>query len=138
MTVVPDLTLEQSPQFSILIVPGGPGARRELLNERLLAWLRQQAAGAELILSVCTGALLLAKANLVKGLKLTTHHLAIEELRALAPKEKILQGERYIDNGKVILSAGVSAGIDMSLYTVGKLLGVSAAQEVARRMEYPY
>lgn len=136
LSVVPDFVLEQAPAFSILIVPGGPGARRELSNEKLLAWLRQQAAGAELVLSVCTGALLLAKANLVKGLKLTTHHLAFDELRALAPEAEILQGQRYVDNGKVILSAGVSAGIDMSLYVVGKLLGPAAAEAVAQRMEY--
>jgi transcriptional regulator GlxA family with amidase domain len=136
LSVNPDFLLEQAPPFSILIVPGGPGARREMATEKQMAWLRQRASEAELLLSVCTGALLLAKAQLVKGLELTTHHSAMEELRALAPHEKILQGRRFIDNGKVILSAGVTSGIDMSLHVVGRILGQAVAQETAQNIEY--
>jgi transcriptional regulator GlxA family with amidase domain len=136
MSVNPDFLLEAAPPCQILVVPGGPGARREILNDKLMEWLRGRAAKAELILSVCTGALLLAKAGLVEGMELTTHHLAMDELKALAPKEKILQGRRYVDNGKVILSAGVTSGIDMSLHVVKQILGESIARETAGYMEY--
>jgi transcriptional regulator GlxA family with amidase domain len=138
LSVNPDYLLEEAPASQILIVPGGPGARRELNNEKLLQWLKQRGAAAELLLSVCTGALLLAKANLVKGMELTTHHLATEELRALALEEKILKGPRYVDNGKIILSAGVASGIDMSLHVVKKILGEPVARETADYLEYDW
>lgn len=136
LRVIPDFLLEQAPPISILIVPGGPGARREMLHPKLMTWLRHRAGSARTVLSVCTGALLLAKAGLVEGMELTTHHRAIEELKALVPEAKILEGCRYVDNGKILMSAGVASGIDLSLYAVGKLLGPGAAKETADSLEY--
>ena len=138
LSVNPDFLLEQAPSSPILLVPGGPGARRELAKEDFLQWLRKRAAQTELLLSVCTGALILAKAGLVEGLELTTRQTAVEELRALAPNAKIRTDQRYVDHGRVMLSAGVAAGIDLSLHVVRKILGEAAARETADNMEYPW
>ena len=88
------------------------------------------------MLSVCTGALLLANAGLLDGLLATTHRAALGLLRETAPNTVVLESERIVDNGKVILSAGISAGIDMSLYVVSRLLGEEHAEETADYMEY--
>ncbi len=92
----------------------------------------------ELLLSVCTGALVLAKAGLLEGLSATTHFLAFDELAALTPTTTLCPGERSVDNGQIVLSAGVSAGIDMSLYIVSRLLGAEQANETARYIQYDY
>src|SRR5262249_51743451 len=92
---------------------------------------------AELVLSVCTGALLLAKAGLLDGLESTTHHGAIDLLRQMAPRTTVHTGRRFVDNGKVICSAGIAAGIDMSLHVVTRLLGQEIAVRTAEQMEYP-
>ena len=87
---------------------------------------------------MCTGALLLAKAGLLENLAATTHHLAIDLLKEVAPNTEIRAGDRFVDNGKIILSAGISAGIDMSLYVVAKLLGKEEAIKTAEYMEYDW
>lgn len=138
LSVNPAHTLSDCPPPDILLVPGGYGTRREMHNAELIDWIGRRAADAELLLSVCTGALLLAKAGLLDGLSATTHHGAMELLRETAPKTSVLPAERIVDNGKIILSAGVSAGIDMSLYVVGRLLGMQEAEETARYIEYDW
>ena len=138
LTVIPRHTWADCPPPDILVVPGGWGTRRELNNQPLLAWIADVSRAAELTLSVCTGALLLAKAGLLDGLTATTHHAAVEELRAVAPHTRIEPGRRYVDNGRVILSAGVAAGMDMSLAVVARLLGPAEAAETARYIEYPW
>ena len=138
LSVNPHWTLENCPQPDILVIPGGYGTRNEIKNEKLLQWIKDQAKRTELLLSVCTGALLLAKAGLLAGLSATTHYLVMDELRALAPDTQICASERYVDNGKIITSAGISAGIDMSLYVVARLLGSEQAAETARYMQYDY
>lgn len=146
-SVNPRYTLENCPKPDILLVPGGGGytpdgkpygTRREMHNQILLEWIKQCAQHAELLLSVCTGALILATAGLLNGLSATTHHGAIEQLRELAPHTQIRPSDRVVDNGSVILSGGISAGIDMSLYVVAKLLGQSQALETATYMEYDW
>lgn len=138
LSVNPAHTLSDCPPPDILLVPGGYGTRREMHNPELIDWIRRRAGEAELVLSVCTGALLLAKAGLLDGLSATTHHGAIDLLRESAPNTTVLPSERIVDNGKVVLSAGVSAGIDMSLYVVGRLLGAGQAEETARYIEYDW
>lgn len=138
LSVNPAHTLADCPPPDILLVPGGYGTRREMHNPVLLDWIERRAQNTELLLSVCTGALLLAKAGLLEGLSATTHHLAIDLLRETAPNTRVLASERIVDNGRVILSAGVSAGIDMSLYVVSRLLGEPQAEETARYMEYDW
>jgi len=138
LRVEPEHSFEDCPNPNILVVPGGMGTRREMNNPRMLQWLRRRAKSAELILSVCSGALILAKAGLLNGLKATTHHDALDELRAIHPDIVVDGQRRFIDNGRVIVSAGVSAGIDMSLHVVARLLGREQALETARYMEYKW
>ncbi|MFF2089926.1 DJ-1/PfpI family protein [Paenibacillus sp. NPDC058174] len=139
LSINPAYTIHNCPPPDLIIVPGGPGARTEMNNSALTDWIAQTAATAELVLSVCTGALILAKTGLLEDLNITTHHRALEELKAAAPASAvIIADKRYVDNGKIILSAGVSAGIDMSLYVVGRLLGADRAQLTATLMEYNY
>jgi transcriptional regulator GlxA family with amidase domain len=138
LSVNPAYTFADCPRPDVLLVPGGYGTRREMHNGALTGWIAERAEGVELLLSVCTGALLLAKAGLLEGLLATTHHGALGLLREVAQNTKVLESARFVDNGKVILSAGISAGIDMSLYAVGRLLGEEVAEETARYMEYDW
>src|SRR6185369_2550093 len=108
----------------------------QINNSRLIEWIRDAAGNAELVLSVCTGSLLLAKAGLLDGLETTTHHGSLDLLRELAPTASVHSDRRFIDNGRVICSAGISAGIDMSLHVVARLHGQDVAAKTARQMEY--
>ena len=107
-------------------------------NTALIDWIKQTASKAELVMSVCTGALLLAKAGLLDGLEATTHHGSFDLLHQLAPRTEIHVDRRFVDNGSVICSAGIAAGIDMSLHVVAKLLGREVAAKTAKQMEYPW
>jgi transcriptional regulator GlxA family with amidase domain len=138
LSVNPRYTLADCPAPDILVVPGGWGTRREMNNAALIDWIKAAAAKAELVLSVCTGALLLARAGLLDGLQATTHRGALDLLREIAPKTAILDGRRVVDNGRIIVSAGVSAGIDAALHVVARLHGQAAAMETARYMEYDW
>jgi transcriptional regulator GlxA family with amidase domain len=136
LAVLPHHTLNNCPAPDILLVPGGIGTRTQVDNPAVIDWIKRRAETAELLLSVCTGALLLAKAGLLDGLAATTHHVAIDLLRQLAPTATVHENRRFIDNGRIVTSAGISAGMDMSLHVVAKLLGDQAAQKTARQMEY--
>ncbi|HXA80822.1 MAG TPA: DJ-1/PfpI family protein [Opitutaceae bacterium] len=136
LKVVPDFTLENCPPPHVLVVPGGSGTRALLKKPALLEWLRQKTRNAELVMSVCTGALVLAKAGLLDGLRVTTHHLSLDLLRELAPAAIVDPSQRFHDNGKIITAAGISAGLDSSLHVVARLLDPAAAEATARQMEY--
>jgi transcriptional regulator GlxA family with amidase domain len=138
LSVIPQYTVHNCPQPDILLVPGGQGTRKEMHNPILIDWIKGCSQKAELVLSVCTGALLLAKADLIEDLSATTHRNAIELLKEVAPNTKIESNKRFVDNGKIILSAGISTGIDMSLYVVAKLLGEEQALKTAQYMEYDW
>lgn len=147
LTVLPDYLLDNCPKPDIMLIPGGGGfsaegvpfgSRREMYNPVVLEWVKKHASRVELVLSVCTGALILGNAGLLEGLKATTHFKALDGLRAISPGIEVVEGVRYVDNGRVILSAGVSAGIDMSYYVVSKLLGKETADEAARYAQYDY
>jgi transcriptional regulator GlxA family with amidase domain len=136
LSVNPKYSLANCPQPELLVIPGGLGTRREMKNLVLLEWVARAAKEAEIVLSVCTGALVLGAAGLLDGLAATTHFAALDELRAVAPKTEVRPQSRIVDNGRVIVSAGISAGIDMSLYVVSRLLGTEVARETAEYMEY--
>jgi transcriptional regulator GlxA family with amidase domain len=138
LSVNPRHTIEDCPRADILIVPGGMGTRREMRNQTLIDWIKDAAGHAEMTLSVCTGSLLLAKAGLLDGASATTHWAAMDLLREVAPGATILPDKQFVDNGRVMTSAGISAGIDLSLYAVAKLLGEDAAATTARWMEYKH
>ena len=138
LSVNPRYTITDCPQPHILLVPGGYGTRREMHNTTLIDWIKGRSQEAELVLSVCTGALLLAKAGLLEGLAATTHHGAIDLLKEVAPNTTIQEDKRIVDNGRIIVSAGISAGIDMSLYVISNLLGKEEALKTAQYMEYDW
>jgi transcriptional regulator GlxA family with amidase domain len=135
-TVLPHGTWADCPPFDVLVVPGGYGTRKEMNNPALVEWIRQRSEQVELVLSVCTGSLILARAGLLDGLDVTTHFLAMDELRKAAPRARVRTGGRFWDTGKVVTSAGVSAGIDMALHVVARLIGDELAEEAADYMEY--
>lgn len=136
LSVNPAYTLATCPPPAIFLVPGGRGTRSAVNNPVLIDWIRTQALAAAQVLSVCTGAFLLAKADLLHGLAATTYHTAFDDLAALAPDTTLHRGRRFVDNGQVVTSAGISAGIDMALYVVAKQHGVTQARWTARHMEY--
>ncbi len=138
VSINPHHLLAECPAPDLLVVPGGQGTRREINNEALVGWIGRASAKAEVALSVCTGALLLGKAGLLDGLSATTHHAAIDLLRQVAPAATIREGVRFIDNGKVVTSAGIATGLDAALHVVGKLLGQEQSEKTARHMEYPW
>jgi transcriptional regulator GlxA family with amidase domain len=135
-TIAPVYCFADFPKPDILFVPGGIGTRTEIDNHTLIQFIRDIYPHVELVISVCTGALLLAKAGLLKKLRATTHHSAFNLLSELEPTAIIDKTERYVDNGKIILSAGISAGIDMSFYVIKRLYGKEMAEQIAEHMEY--
>jgi transcriptional regulator GlxA family with amidase domain len=136
LKVVPHFSREDCPSPQILIIPGGAGTRPLLHKPALLEWVRLKAKHAELTMSVCTGALVLAKAGLLDGLRATTHHECFDLLREVGPRTEVVETERFIDNDRILTAAGISAGIDCSLHVVERLLGADAANTTARYMEY--
>jgi len=138
LRITPYYTFKNAIHADILIVPGGLGARHESKNPALLDFVRAQAQQAEIVMSVCTGALILGAAGLLDGLTATTHHAALNELMAAAPACSVVSGQRFVDNGQIITSAGITAGIDAALYVVQRLLGTAAARETAAHMEYAW
>jgi len=136
LKVVPDFTLGECPQPHVLVVPGGFGTRALLRNDVLNEWIQKTSRAAEITMSVCTGALLLARAGLLDGRRATTHHDAIDALRRLAPGAIVDPSARFHDNGSVLTAAGISAGIDCSLHVVSRVLGPAAAARTAAYMEY--
>jgi transcriptional regulator GlxA family with amidase domain len=138
LKVIPDYDLDNAPAPDLLLIPGGRGARPLIHNEAVVGYIRQQAGRVERLLSVCTGAYLLAKADLLDGLQATTHHTGFETLAQLAPTAQLVRDVKYVDNGRIVLSGGISAGINMSLYIVGRLLGLDVARQTAAYMEYDW
>lgn len=134
LQVVADYDFETCPKAEIVLVPGGTATREEVNNEKMTAFLARMDQQAEYTTSVCTGSLLLARAGVLKGLRATTHWAAIPELRATGTET--VDDSRFVDNGRVITSSGVSAGIDMALHVVGKLWGPNVAMTTQKYMEY--
>jgi transcriptional regulator GlxA family with amidase domain len=136
LKILPDLTTGACDKLDILLVPGGQGTRREALNPALLTWIATIAAKAEWVTSVCTGALLLCAAGPARGKRVTTHWAFIESLRARGEASEVVADCRYVRDGNLVTSAGISAGIDMSLWLTGVLHGPEFARAVRRGMEY--
>jgi putative intracellular protease/amidase len=133
--VIADYNFESSPKADFLLVPGG-GVGKALDNPRLIKWIQVNAEKSQYVMSVCTGAFLLAKAGLLDGLTATTVSGGIAELATFAPKTKIISDQRYVDNGHVITTAGLSSGIDGAFHLVEKVLGRGEAEKIALGMEY--
>ena len=128
-------TYEDAPPVELLVVPGGFGTRRLVEHAGTLDWIRRVAADAELVTSVCTGAVVLARAGLLRGKRATTHHQSYDWLASVDPSVTIERGVRFVDDG-IMSSAGVSAGIDMAFAVVEKHCGREVAEDTARYIEY--
>lgn len=114
------------------------GTRVQVDNARLIRWIREQAACARMVTSVCAGSLLLAQAGLLNGLRATTHWRSLDRMAQAFPSVSVERGQHVVDAGSVLTSAGISAGIDMALRVVARHHGESVARATARHMEYPY
>jgi len=137
MKVTPHYTLENAPAADVLLIPGG-GVTRTQEDPNVIKWIQERSKQTEYVISVCNGAYILAKTGLLDGLTATTFYDLLDGLPAIAPKVKVVRDQRYVDNGKFITTAGISSGIDGSLYLVSKLFGKARAQMVALNMEYDW
>lgn len=135
LRVLPDHTLADAPPLDVLVVPGGEGTRREVENPAVLDWIKSAAANCTWVTSVCTGSYVLHAAGLVADRQVTTHWGFVDQLREQG-NVTVLENVRYVRDGNVVTAAGVSAGIDMSLWVVGQLYGIPHARVVQRLMEY--
>jgi transcriptional regulator GlxA family with amidase domain len=126
----------EAPQLDVLLVPGGNGSRAAAEDSKLIDWVRTQALGCQWVTSVCTGARILEAAGLVDGKRITTYHEAIDELRRSGRAAEVMAGVRYVRDGNLVTSAGVSAGIDMSFWLLGQLTSPAFAREVQAKIEY--
>lgn len=136
MRVLPDATLQTCGKLDVLLVPGGQGTRREVENKPLLDWIATVAKTAAWTTSVCTGAMLLTAAGPARGKRVTTHWAFVQNLRARGEAAEVLDNYRYVQDGNVVTSAGVSAGIDMALWLIGQIRDIAFARQVQRFMEY--
>ncbi|MFH1115700.1 MAG: DJ-1/PfpI family protein [Pseudomonadota bacterium] len=138
MRVTPDYTFETCPKLDILVVPGGWGTFKERDNPVMLDWLRRRASEVEILSSVCTGSILLGLAGLLDGHRATTHWRFLDTMRAGLPRVTVEYGEHVVEDGSILTSAGVSAGIDLSLKIVARYCGENIARVTSQAMEYPY
>ena len=135
LAVLADYTIASHPPIDLLIVPGGV-VTEELNKPAIIAWLAATAARMQITASVCTGAFLLAKAGLLDNRRVTTHWEDIADLRRDFPELQVIDSARWVDEGGIVTSGGISAGIDMSLHLVERLAGRKLALRTARQMEY--
>lgn len=133
--VLADHTFENSPRADVLLVPGG-GVRDAVNNPKLIKWVQDNAQKSDHVMSVCTGAFILAKAGLLDGLTATTVRGGIDSLASAGRNIKTVYDKRYVDNGKIITTAGLSSGIDGAFHLVSKMLGLGTAQQTALGIEY--
>jgi transcriptional regulator GlxA family with amidase domain len=138
MRVIPDVTIEACPPLDVLVVPGGWGTRSEIKNERLLKWIADRGKAVETLTSVCTGAMLLGQAGLLDGRHATTHWRSLQWMRDSFPTVTVEEKLHVVEDGNVLTSAGISAGIDMALRVVARYHGDAIARNTARNMEYRY
>jgi transcriptional regulator GlxA family with amidase domain len=135
--VQPDYVFAEHPPIGVLLVPGGV-VTAERRRPEVTAWIDSTARQATLAASVCTGAFLLAQAGLLDGRTATTHWEDIDDLRAMFPAVQVVGERRWVDQGPVVTSAGISAGIDMSLHLVERLAGRELALRTARQMDFDW
>jgi transcriptional regulator GlxA family with amidase domain len=138
MRVIPDCLLAVCPPLDILVVPGGWGTRRQIANKILIDWIAERGRQVETLTSVCTGALLLAAAGLLNGRRATTHWRSLSWLRESFPAVIVEDNLHVVEDGHILTSAGISAGIDLALKVVGRSFGEAVARATARHMEYRF
>ena len=136
LRLIADHSFADAPKADLFLVPGGMGTRREVENPAMLDWIRAASEGAAWATSVCTGSLLLTAAGPAKGRTVTTHWGFVETLRQRGEAAEVRADARWVRDGKVVTAAGVSAGIDMSLWLVGQIWSPDVARATQRAMEY--
>lgn len=136
LTVHPDHSYATAPRYDVLVHPGGRGTEPQLDDPDHLEWIRARRDEVPLMASVCTGALVYAAAGLLRSRPATTHHRYLDQLASLDPTIAVHRDERYVDDGDIVTSAGISAGIDMGLHLVGRLGGKSQEATVRDVMQY--
>jgi len=134
--VLADHGLDDCPKLDLLLVPGGWGTLQQLENERLLSWLRERASEVEILMSVCSGSGILAKAGLLDGRPATTNKQSYDTIVAQGPKVDWVREARWVDDGDIVTSSGVSAGMDMALAVIERLYGADTAGMLANMTEY--
>jgi len=138
LKVVPDATIDACPPLDILVVPGGWGTRTEVNNQRLIDWIGERGRSVETLTSVCTGSMLLGQAKLLDGRRATTHWRSLSRMREAFPAVTVEEKLHVVEDGHVVTSAGISAGIDMALRIVIRYFGEAVGRATARNMEYPF
>lgn len=136
LVVIPNQAADFQVDFNILLIPGGIGTRKILENPSQLKTIEKLIKKAELVLTVCTGSLVLAKLGLLKNKAATTHHTCFDFLQQLEPTSQVIQNKRFVDEGNIVSAAGISAGIDMALFVVKTYYGEEIMQAVKKEMEY--
>ena len=136
LIVIPDYSFDNHPKVDILVIPGGEGTKNEIKKKKVMEWIGKTHKSADTMATVCSGARIPAVLGLLDDLEATTHHLVIDDVKKLAPKVTIDHTKRFIDNGKIMTSGGISAGIDLALHIVKKLYGEEIAQKTIDYMEY--
>lgn len=135
MRVLPDHTLDDHPPLDVLLVPGGHGTRREVSNPAITGWIRKVSATVAWTTGVCTGALLLHEAGPARDRKVATYY-AFEDTLQARGDVTVIRDARYVVDGNLVTSQGVSAGIDMALWLVGRIHGRDHARAVRRHIQY--
>lgn len=137
LQVLPKAKFDDHSHYDILIIPGGYGAEEiEIKNRLVLDWIKAQQAKVKILASVCTGAFLLAEAGVIDHKRATSHWMDLDRLEREYPKVNVIRNEKFVDEGNIITSGGISAGINMSFYLVSRIFGADVAKRTARRMEY--
>ena len=133
-----DAGFDDAERYDLLLVPGGRGSRKAVNDDALLDWLRRQSEAAELVTTVCTGSAILARTGLLDGRKATTNKAAFAWVAAQGPAVNWQPVARWVEDGKIFTSSGVSAGMDMALAVIAKLEGQETADQVATWAEYDW
>lgn len=137
LKIQPDFGFAAHPHLDVVIVPGGYGAEQiEIKNQNVISWIQKQYSEAEFLMSVCTGAFLLARAGILDGQRATTHWMDLDRLEREFPKVSVQRGIKFVDEGSLMTSGGISAGMDLSFHLISKLYGQEIAAQTAKRMEY--
>ena len=136
MTVVPDYSLDNAPSAKVIVIPAQIGSRQPIAGDRKVAWLKSRHESADVVMSVCTGAFLLARTGLLDGAPATTHHDFFADFAKQFPKVRLLKNQRFVDNGKVMTTGGLSSGIEGALHIAERYFGREARSKIANYMEY--
>jgi transcriptional regulator GlxA family with amidase domain len=137
LSVIPDHDFQSHPQIDVLVVPGGV-VTEELAKPQVSEWIAARSQNTRITASVCTGAFLLAKAGLLENMSATTHWEDLAEMQAMFPSVRVVKDQRWVDQGHIVTSGGISAGIDMSLHLVERLVSRQLATSTARQMDFDW